>query len=642
MLGRISLLGRFSLLSLLAMLALALAIGTVLHNRIEARELTGAEQLTRVIGQLTVAPRLTRDELAAPLTPERAAELDRALAAVPVDAARLEHVNLFGPDGRIVYSDRRELIGTGGTSDDFRAARAGRVVSDVERGGDDRGAGVASRLEVYTPLRLRRGGPVAAVLESYSDYGPTAAAIRHDTRTLYVLLLVGFGALWLSLYLIVGRASRSLRHGALHDPLTGLPNRRSLYAGVARAARASGSLCAVLLIDLDRFKEVNDTLGHEHGDTLLRDVAERLRDTLRRCDTLARLGGDEFALLLRELPDRSAATELATRLLSALERPFVVRGVTVQLEASVGIAICPDHGADVTTLVRRADVAMYEAKREHGRIRVYDAARDPYSPARLQRIGELRQALADGQLLLHYQPKVAVAGGRVTGVEALLRWQHPRHGLLGPAEFLPLAERTGMMGELTRWVVDAALAQARQWQDAGIEVPIAVNLAAANILDAGLPEAVAERLAHYGVPGERLTCELSEHTVMAEPRRAGEVLDRLRALGVRLSLDDFGTGQSSLSYLKRLPLDEVKIDRAFVAGIVGDEHDALIVRSTIDLARNLGLEVVAEGVEGAEVLHRLRSLRCDEAQGFHLSRPLPPDALVEWLAARPPESAQAV
>ena len=222
----------------------------------------------------------------------------------------------------------------------------------------------------------------------------------------------------------------------------------------------------------------------------------------------------------------------------------------------------------------------------------------------------------------------------MTGVEALVRWEHPEHGLLPPAEFLPLAERTGLMGDLTRWVVDAALRQARAWQDAGIEVPIAINLGAANILDAALPDMVAERLAHWEVPGERLTCELSEHTVMADPRRAHEVLRRLRALGVRLSLDDFGTGHSSLAYLKRLPLDEVKIDRVFVAGIVGDVNDMLIVRSTIDLARSLGLEVVAEGVEGADVLDSLRELHCHEAQGFHLSHPLPPAALETWLRAR--------
>jgi diguanylate cyclase (GGDEF)-like protein len=642
---RLSLLGKFSALSLLAMLVLAIAIGTALHGRIETRALREAERLTQVLNSLAVVPNLTRADIRGPLTPDKNARLDAALAQVEDARFRLLHAHVFAADGTTIYSDVRSRIGEVVDGEGFRRARTGRLVSEVERETGDHGEHVATSLEVYVPLRLPGGAEVDGVTELYVDYGPTAAAIHDDTRTLYLLLLGGFGALWLSLFSIVRGASRRLRHQALHDTLTGLPNRTRLYQRVARAtgrARAFGGLSALLLIDLDRFKEVNDTLGHDHGDMLLRDVAARLRDTLRRGDTLARLGGDEFAVLLADLPDRAAAAELAGRLLGALERPFVVRGVTVRLEASAGIALCPDHGTNVNTLVQRADVAMYEAKREQGRIRLYDAARDPYSPARLQRIGELRDALAGGELVLHYQPKIAVVGGEVTGVEALVRWQHPRHGLLGPAEFLPLAERTGMMGELTRWVLDAALAQARAWQDEGIEVPIAVNLAAANILDSALPDAVAERLAHHGVPGERLTCELSEHTVMADPRRAGEVLDRLRALGVRLSLDDFGTGQSSLSYLKRLPLDELKIDRAFVSGIVGDENDALIVRSTIDLARNLGLEVVAEGVEGADVLQRLRSLRCHEAQGFHLSRPLPAEALADWLAERRTAAAQAV
>jgi diguanylate cyclase (GGDEF)-like protein len=635
MASRLSLLGKFSALSLVAMLVLASAIGMALHERIDTRALREAERLTQVFGSLAVAQNVTRADLEAPLTAAKRAQLDSALAQVEDARFRLLHAHVFAADGTTVYSDVAERIGDVVDGDGFKRARRGELVSEIERETGDDGGHVSTSLEVYVPLRLPGGAEVDGVTELYVDYGATAAAIRSDTRTLYLLLLGGFGALWLSLFSIVRRASRTLRRQALHDTLTGLPNRTSLYERAGRltaGVRAFGGLAALLLIDLDRFKEVNDTLGHDHGDRLLRDVADRLERALRRGDTLARLGGDEFAVLLRDLPDRAAAAELAGRLLEALERPFVVRGVTVQLEASVGVALCPDHGADVTTLVQRADVAMYEAKREQGHIRLYDAARDPYSPARLERLGELREALGNGELVLHYQPKISVAGGDVTGVEALVRWQHPRHGLLGPTEFLPLAERTGMMGELTRWVVDAALRQARAWQDEGIEVPIAVNLAAANILDAALPDAVGELLAHYGVPGERLTCELSEHTVMADPRRAGEVLDRLRALGVRLSLDDFGTGHSSLAYLKRLPLDELKIDRAFVAGIVGDENDALIVRSTIDLARNLGLEVVAEGVEGADVLQRLRSLRCHEAQGFHLSRPLPPEALVEWLA----------
>jgi diguanylate cyclase (GGDEF)-like protein len=645
MLPRLSLLGKFNALSLLAMLALAIAIGMALQGRIEQRALEDSERLTRFFNSLAVAPHLTHADLDGPLPPERRARLDAELERFNDAGARLLHAHLFAADGTIVYSDVRSRVGDVGDSYGFRLARAGTLSSEIERERDDLGKAAATRLEVYVPLRLPGGRAVDGVTEFYLDYGPTAAAIRADARTLHLLLLGGFGALWLSLFWTVRGASRKLRHQAMHDGLTGLSNRAQLYQRAGRATksvRAFGGIAALLLIDLDRFKEVNDTLGHDHGDMLLRDVADRLGGSLRRGDLLARLGGDEFAVLLCDLPDRGAAAELAGRLLAALERPFVVSGVTVRLEASVGIALCPDHGTDVGTLVRRADVAMYDAKREQGRIRVYDAGRDPYSPARLQRIGELRDALGNDELVLHYQPKVAIAGGDVTGVEALVRWQHPRHGLLAPAEFLPLAERTGLMGELTRWVVDAALAQACAWQDDGIEVPIAINLAAANILDSALPDWVAERLAHHGVAAARLTCELSEHTVMADPRRAGEVLERLRALGVRLSLDDFGTGQSSLSYLKRLPLDELKIDRGFVSGIVGDDHDALIVRSTIDLARNLGLEVVAEGVEGADVLQRLRALHCDEAQGFHLSRPLPATALVEWLRERRPAPAQPV
>ena len=634
---RSSLVGTFCALSGLAMVVLALGIGMVLQGRIEDRALRGAEQLARTYASLAVAPNVTAADLDAPLPPAKAAALDAALAAIEDAGIGVRHANVYGPGGVTAHSDDPARIGDVERGQGYLSAFSGALVSDVEREHDDRGRDAGASLEVYVPLRLPGGLPVDGVTELYLDYGPTAAAVKADTRAVYVLLAVGLGILFLLLFVLVNRISRRLRHQAQHDTLTGLPNRTALYRRVRRATarvRVRGGTVGLLLIDLDRFKEVNDTLGHDHGDRLLRDVAERLRGALRRGDTLARLGGDEFAVLLRGLPDRGAAVELALRLTGALERPFVVRGVTVQLGASVGVALCPDHGTDVTTLVQRADVAMYEAKREHASVRVYDAARDPYSPDRLQRLGELRHALEADELVLHYQPKVAVEDGSVTGVEALVRWEHPQHGLLAPAEFLPLAERTGLMGDLTRWVIDAALRQARAWQDDGIEVPIAINLAAANILDAALPDVVAERLAHWEVPGERLTCELSEHTVMADPRRAHEVLRRLRELGVRLSLDDFGTGHSSLAYLKRLPLDEVKIDRAFVAGIVGDLNDMLIVRSTIDLARSLGLEVVAEGVEGADVLDSLRALHCHEAQGFHLSHPLPPAALEAWLRAR--------
>jgi diguanylate cyclase (GGDEF)-like protein len=470
-------------------------------------------------------------------------------------------------------------------------------------------------------------------------YAPVANEIYTDLLTVYLLLGVGLAVLFIALFRIVAGASRRLRHQALHDGLTGLPNRSLLYSrlrrAIASAGRGANGLAALMLIDLDRFKEVNDTLGHDHGDELLVEVAARLRGALRRGDTLARLGGDEFAVLLPDLPERAAVAELAGRLQDALGRPFALRGVAVELEASIGVALCPDHGDDEHTLVQRADVAMYDAKRAQAGIATYSAERDPYSADRLGLLAELRRAIERDELVLHYQPKVSVGGGEVIGVEALVRWEHPVRGLLGPGEFVPLAERTGTVAELTRWVVAAALRQARAWIDAGRPMPVAVNLAAANIVDVTLPDAIAALLVEHGVPGTLLQCEISEHTVMADPLRAMEVLGRLRAMGLRLSLDDFGTGHSSLAYLKRLPLDEVKIDRSFVAGMIEDENDAVIVRSTIDLARNLGLDVVAEGVEDAATLHGLHALHCDVAQGFHLSRPLPADELDAWLAARP-------
>ncbi len=328
-------------------------------------------------------------------------------------------------------------------------------------------------------------------------------------------------------------------------------------------------------------------------------------------------------MLLDGVPDRAAVVELAGRLQDALRRPFALRGVAVELEASIGAALYPEHGGTAGELLQRADVAMYDAKRGRRGVTIYTAERDPYSADRLGLLAELRRAIECDELVLHYQPKVSLDTGVVTGVEALVRWQHPTRGLLAPDEFVPLAERTGAVADLTRWVVDRALAQCAEWRSAGIDLPVAVNIAAANIVDVTLPEAIGRLLEHHGVPGDRLECEISEHTVMADPVRAADVLGGLRALGARLSLDDFGTGHSSLAYLKRLPLDEVKIDRSFVAGMTDDENDAVIVRSTIDLARNLGLQVVAEGVETLEIMDALAELRCDTAQGFYISRPVP-------------------
>ena len=427
-----------------------------------------------------------------------------------------------------------------------------------------------------------------------------------------------------------------MRREALSDGLTGLANRAHLHErGPERLAAAERDkrTAALLLLDLDRFKEVNDTLGHERGDELLQAVSERLRDALREEDLLARLGGDEFAVLLAS-PHRAAIPDVATRLRSALERPFALRDVAVTIDASIGIAYSPEHGSDVSTLLRHADVAMYDAKGGRAGIRAYVPEADPYSPERLALLAELRRAIDADELVLHFQPKVSLKSRDVVGVEALVRWQHPERGLLGPGEFLPMAEQTGLIADVTRWVLEAAVAEAASWRAAGRDLPVAVNLAAANVVDANLPDLVAATLARHALPASRLECEISENTVMADPRRTHDVLARLRALGVRLSLDDFGTGRSSLSYLKRLPLDEVKIDRSFVAGMAEDDGDAAIVRATIDLARHLGLEVVAEGVETEQVLVGLARLHCDIAQGFLIGRPQPAAALADWLKQR--------
>jgi diguanylate cyclase (GGDEF)-like protein len=642
LLRRPSLLTKFSMLSLVVIAALGLGVGAMLHRQIERRALKEATHTAELTTRIGIEPILLPGDLRLILTDEHLDSLDEQLRLHDLDELGIRRLKIFNSDGIIVYSDEREIVGeVHSDSPGVRSALAGGVESHVKLGTDDLGRGVQT-LEVYVPLRLDRDPEPVGVVEIYLPYEPVASAIAGDSRRLYLLLGVGLLVLYATLFRIVAVASRRLRHQALHDHLTDLPNRVLLYERMEdaiAAAERSGGVTALLLLDLDRFKEVNDTLGHHQGDRLLEEVADRLRSTVRRGDTLARLGGDEFAVLLTDVPNRSVAAELAGRLRDALARPFSLNGVVAVLDASIGIALCPDHGTDVHELVQRADVAMYDAKRSRTNIETYSEDRDPYSEERLQLLGELREAIRAGQLVLHYQPKIGVESDAVIGVEALVRWEHPERGLLPPSEFVPLAERTGAIGDLTRWVLDNALAQQRAWREAGFDLAMAVNLAAPNIVDESLPGLVADLLARHGVPGNRLECEISEHTVMADPHRAITVLEALRALGVRLSLDDFGTGHSSLAYLKRLPLDEVKIDRSFVIGMADDADDAAIVRSTIDLARNLGLDVVAEGVETEEVLRDLAALECDVAQGFFLSRPLPAAELDGWLARRATPSA---
>jgi diguanylate cyclase (GGDEF)-like protein len=420
---------------------------------------------------------------------------------------------------------------------------------------------------------------------------------------------------------------------AVTDDLTGLGNRRHLLGRLGEAIVDSDSDVALLLIDLDGFKELNDTLGHHAGDEVLRQIGPRLSEALRPGDTLARLGGDEFAVVL-EPGDEASASAAGLRLRAALERSFAVGGIRVHIDASIGIALYPEHADDPLGLLQRADVAMYEAKRTRTGHEVYLPERDHHSRRRLELLGELRDGLAGGELVLHYQPKAEIATGEVRGVEALVRWAHPRRGLLMPSDFLPLADHSGLGRSLTAFVLDRALEEIGDRRRDGFDLSVAVNLGPADLLDLGLPSDVDRVLERRRFPASCLRLEVSEDVVMADPERTLEVLAGLRAIGVATALDDFGAGHVSLGHLKQLDLDELKIDRSFVMRLADDARDAAIVHTTVDLGRRLGMRVVAEGVESAETWDTLAGLHCDEAQGFFLGRPMTANALAGWLRER--------
>ena len=422
---------------------------------------------------------------------------------------------------------------------------------------------------------------------------------------------------------------------SLTDDLTGLDNSRSFTAEVDGAI-ADERPFALLMIDLDQFKELNDTLGHHVGDELLRCVGPRLDSVVREGDVVARLGGDEFGVLVRGA-EAEAATVAATRLRSALARPFALAGISLNVGASVGIAVFPEHATDAGTLLRHADVAMYEAKRGRTGHEIYKPQDDHHNRDRLALAGEVRRALSQDELALHYQPVADLATGDLVGVEALVRWRHPDRGLLAPGAFLPSIEHTEVMREVSHRVLAMAICQAGAWFRTDRAWRVAVNLSATDLLDRALADDVAALLRRYGTPARRITLEVTESILMTDPARAMEVLGELRGLGVHLALDDFGTGWSSLTHLQRMPVDEIKIDRSFVAAMATDAGSAAIVSSTVDLAHALGLRVVAEGIEDEATWTRLRTVGCDAAQGYYLSKPLAPGQLeadVETIAER--------
>jgi diguanylate cyclase (GGDEF)-like protein len=434
----------------------------------------------------------------------------------------------------------------------------------------------------------------------------------------------------------VRQRQSELEYRALHDALTTLPNRTLLLEridhGIQLARRHGEHLC-LLMLDLDRFKEVNDTLGHHVGDRLLIEVGDRLRACLRETDTVARLGGDEFAILLPNT-DATTALQAVEKLLETFRHPVTLEGIELKIAASIGVAVYPDHGDQPQGLMQHADVAMYLAKRNQSGFELYDSGKDEYTLTRLAMITDLRQAVErdTDQLQLHYQPIVMLATGKVISVEALLRWQHPVHGGVAPQLVIEMAEQTGLIGPLTYSVFDKALAQAARWRAGGISLNLSINLSMHNLRDAHLAARLGEALARHGVPGDSVTAEVTESAMMANPRQVMAALRALDVLGMRLAVDDFGTGFSSLAYLKALPVDVLKIDKSFVIDLQRDKSDRAIVQATLSLGHDLGLEVIAEGVEDRETWDLLRDMGCDAAQGFHMSPALPADRLERWLA----------
>jgi diguanylate cyclase (GGDEF)-like protein len=654
--GRISLLTRFGVITLVLVVVLGVVLGSLLQRSLKDRTVGDAVRTAEVALNIGVRPILRPGDLEhdfLPLPAPRRAELNATLLD-SLSKNNIVRLKIWNPQHFVVWSDNARLLQRWFPGDDklneSLTGTVGAEVTDLRAPEELDDRANQRLLSVYVPLRVdganhftdAEGGRVVGAFEIYLPYQPIAHAIDHDTRRLYLILALGLALLYFAVFRIVARASRDLRrqaatnrHQALYDGLTDLPN-RALFTDrleqVAVQARRNGTIAAALLLDLDRFKEINDALGHESGDQLLRQIGTRISERLRSQDTVARLGGDEFGVVLPGLGHAQDAVTVAEDIADALEETFAIDGIEVDVRASIGVA-CTDDGDDAATLLRHADVAMYVAKRSHSGIEKYSKEHDLFSAERLALASEVRRAIEHHELVLHYQPKIELRTGRADAVEALVRWQHPTRGLLQPGEFLPVVESTHLIKPLTLYVLDEALRQARAWRAAGEHIRVAVNLAAACAGDTRLPLQVAELLAQHDIAPEQLEIELTETAVLEDPTRARTVLEALAALGVRLSVDDFGTGYASIAYLTSLPISTLKIDQSFILDLSASGNLA-VTRYSIELARTLGLSTVAEGVEDEATLHILEELGCDEAQGFFFARPKAAEECIAWIRSR--------
>lgn len=591
------------------------------------------------------------------LTPE---QKDAVKAATAGFGERLVELRLWALDGSLIYSSADQT--TTGFPDGARLDQvtqkdgrpSARVITDV-RGSEVEGEGGTERrvLDVYVPVRAsetaerdpaRPRDDVVGAAEVMLNHDAASVALADAVRTVSLVVAVGLLALWTVLFRTVWTASRRLQATALEnarlallDSLTGLPNRRMLAERMRRTileAEETGSRVGLMLLDIDRFKDINDSLGHDRGDELLEQVAERLRGALRDEDIVARLGGDEFAILLPDVRSVANAERLARRVRGLFVPPFMLGELPLHVDTSVGVACLPDHATDPSSLMRTADVAMYAAKHRRTGVSVYSADEDDSSPARLVLLGDLHRALtpmadAPRELRMHYQPKIELATGKTVGLEALMRWVHPTRGVLPPTTFIPLAEQSGLIHDVTRYALTECVTQLAAWRVAGRATPVAVNLSAHDVTTAAVVDLIESLLEEHSVPPDLLEVEITETALVADPSRVVPVLERLGALGIRVAIDDFGIGNTSISQLRDLPVDELKIDRLFVAdlGVDGREGSEVVVQAMVDLAHSFDLRVVAEGVEDESTAVILRRLGVDQAQGFLYSQAVPPDDL---------------
>jgi diguanylate cyclase (GGDEF)-like protein len=618
------------------MLALGVALVLVTSNVMQAQAQRDGIALARSI-----------ESYASGSVPEQAFTVgvlgpqESALVTDQVDGFReLRRLRLWTVDGTLLFDSQSDTTGFPDGDRLDAATRQRQPVAEVvtEVRGEEFGGTETTLLDVYVPV-LHEGVVVGAA-EVMLDYQGTSDAVAAATRTVTLVVVGGLVLLWLLLFRTVWNASRRLHASALEnarlallDSLTGLPNRRMLADRLERAIgehHETGTIVGLALLDIDRFKDINDSLGHDRGDELLQQVAERLRGDLREEDVVARLGGDEFAILLPDVRSVADADAAARRVRQLFVPPFMLGELALHVDTSIGVACLPDHADDASSLMRMADVAMYTAKTHRLGVSVYSPEEDDSSPARLVLLGDLHRALGvEDELELHYQPKIDLRTGRTVGLEALMRWRHPTRGMLPPDLFVPLAEQSGLIHDLTKYALRTCVAQLERWQAMGEPVPVAVNLSAHDVTSHAVVEVIEELLAAHDVPPELLEVEITETALVTDPSRVVPVLQRLADLGVHVSIDDFGIGNTSISQLLDLPVHGLKIDRLFVADMsaTGREGSEVIVKAMVDLAHSFGLQVVAEGVEDAQTAEALRRLTVDQAQGYLYSPAVPADRL---------------